>query len=204
MKLHDYSYLKLAAQTALLYEVSPSLRGVAVEWIENTIVVYFYNDGEISEDLHDDFISAGTGIIAHYKDGIIIDEKIMRLDYPTSLPHHEHWVYRRKELRNDSVISSHPLAECKSFDLFLNTQKALLDKVGPSLRAVNVKKANNIIFICFYNDGEITDNLTDEFISISKDIIKNFNDIKIDTKIVRIDYPQPIPPDINWVYRRKE
>jgi hypothetical protein len=93
---HSYCDLKLAAQRGLLYEVGPSLRGVAVQWIDNTIVIYFYNDGEITENLHDDFISVGTSVVANYYEALI-DEKIIRLDYPKPLPSHEHWVYRRKE-----------------------------------------------------------------------------------------------------------
>lgn len=93
---HNYSYLMLAAQRGMLGEVGPSLRAVAVDWINNDIVVYFYNDGEITEELHDDFISITTDITTHFNNAMV-DEKIIRLDYPKPLPFHEHWVYRRKE-----------------------------------------------------------------------------------------------------------
>lgn len=93
---YKLSDLKLVAQRALLGEVSPSLRAVAVDWIGNTIIVYFYNHGKITSNLHDDFISIGTDIIANFNDAMI-DEKMIRLDYPEPLPLHEFWVYKRKE-----------------------------------------------------------------------------------------------------------
>ena len=51
----DPRKLILSTSRALIGEVSPCLRGVAVEVKENDIVVYFYNDGEITEALHDDY-----------------------------------------------------------------------------------------------------------------------------------------------------
>lgn len=87
----------LVAQAALLGEIVPSLRGVAVDWIDNTILVYFYHDGAMSEELQNDYSSIGTEIVANYSDADI-DEKIIRLDYPHKLPEHNYWTYRRKEL----------------------------------------------------------------------------------------------------------
>lgn len=91
-----YTNLMLVAQSALLGEVVISLRGVAVDWDNNTIIIYFYNDGEISPKLENDYISIGTEIVANYSEADI-DEQIIRLDYPAQLPDHKFWVYRRKE-----------------------------------------------------------------------------------------------------------
>jgi hypothetical protein len=56
--------LLLAAQRALLGEIVPSLRGVAVEWNNHTILVYFYNDGEILPELWNDYSCIGTEVVA--------------------------------------------------------------------------------------------------------------------------------------------
>lgn len=94
---YKYINLILVTQAALLDEVVPSLRGVAVDWDDNTILAYFYNDGEISEELRNDYSCIGTEIVSNYSTAHI-SEKIIRLDYPAKLPKHEHWVYRRKEV----------------------------------------------------------------------------------------------------------
>ena len=56
---NKFANLLLTAQSALLGEIIPSLRAVAVDWEDNTIIVYFYNDGKISEELWDDFNCIG-------------------------------------------------------------------------------------------------------------------------------------------------
>ena len=91
--------LLIASQRALLNEVVPSLRGVAVDWDNNTIVMYFYNDGEISDELWNDYSCIGTEVVSNFSDAHI-SEKIIRLDYPSKLPDHRFWVYRRKEPSN--------------------------------------------------------------------------------------------------------
>ena len=88
--------LLLSAQRALLGIVTPVLRGVAVEWNGEDIIIYFYNDGQISEELEDDYMCVGSEIISDFTSGII-DEKIVRLDLPAPLPKHDLWAYRRKE-----------------------------------------------------------------------------------------------------------
>ncbi len=67
--------LLLVTQRALLGEVIPSLRGVAVEWKNNTIVVYFYHDGEISPELWNNFSCVVTEIVANFSSAKI-SEKI--------------------------------------------------------------------------------------------------------------------------------
>jgi hypothetical protein len=93
---YTYATLLIAAQQALLGEIDLSVRGVAVEWREKMIYVYFYNDGDVSDDLHDNFTTIGAEIVAQFTDAGII-EKIKRWDYPKRLPDHEYWVYKRKE-----------------------------------------------------------------------------------------------------------
>ena len=80
----------LVRNTPRLFQQSP------VDWEDDIIVIYFYNDGEISEELDNDYRCVGTEVIANYTDARIA-EKIIRLDYPERLPHHEHWVYKRRE-----------------------------------------------------------------------------------------------------------
>lgn len=94
---HTIVSLLLATQRALLGEVVPSLRAIAVEWKDNTILIYFYNDGGISKELEHDYSSIAAEVVANYSDADV-DEKIIRLDYPAKLPEHQYWAYRRKEV----------------------------------------------------------------------------------------------------------
>jgi hypothetical protein len=93
----NYRTLFLNTQKALLGEVVSSLRGVAIDWEGDTILMYFYNDGEISDELENDYRCIGTEVVADYYDAYI-DDKVIRLDFPTPLPQHEYWAYRRKEI----------------------------------------------------------------------------------------------------------
>jgi hypothetical protein len=92
-----YETLLLNALGALLGEVVPSLRGVAVDWEGNIILMYFYNDGEVSDELENDYRCIGTEVVADYYDAHI-DDKVVRLDFPTPLPQHKYWAYKRKEI----------------------------------------------------------------------------------------------------------
>lgn len=89
--------LLLATQRALLGEVVPSLRGVAVEWSDTIINMYFYNDGVISNVLENDFSCVGTEVVANFVDAHIT-EHCIRLDYPNKMPTHTYWAYKRKEV----------------------------------------------------------------------------------------------------------
>lgn len=84
-----------AAEMIMSTEYFPSLRGLAVDWEDNTIVMYFYNNGEISDELENDYRCVGTEVVAQYSDAYI-QEEIVRLDFPKPLPKHEYWAYKKK------------------------------------------------------------------------------------------------------------
>ena len=96
MEANNYRDLLLSVQQALLGEVGSSLRGVAVEWQKNKIIIYFYNEGLISDDLRDDYSCVGTEVIADFPDAIIREE-IIRIDTPHKLPSHDFWAFRKRE-----------------------------------------------------------------------------------------------------------
>lgn len=95
-EIHTYAGLMLAAQRALLGEIEGCFRGVAVEWNNNVIILYFYVNGPIMLELREICRSIGTEIVACYSEAEV-DEKIIRIDSPSYLPHHNYWVYRKKE-----------------------------------------------------------------------------------------------------------
>jgi len=85
-----------ATKMIMSTEHFPSLRGISVDWRENTIVMYFYNNGEISEELENDYRCVGTEVVAQYSDAHI-DDKIIRIDSPKPLPQHRYWAYKKNE-----------------------------------------------------------------------------------------------------------
>ena len=81
---------------ALWGEVFPSLRSASIGWDENKIILYFYHDGEISEDDHESLECVATEVIACFPyHGL--DVNIERCDYPKRVPQIGELVYYRKE-----------------------------------------------------------------------------------------------------------
>lgn len=97
-----YSRVKWAIGRALLGEVNPSLRGVCFEWDKekDQILIYFYHDGVISDNLKDHYESIGCEASADF----IFDDRLIKSDfitlslpYPQKLPNTCQWVYARRE-----------------------------------------------------------------------------------------------------------
>lgn len=99
----DIIRVKLSAQRGLLGNVFPELRAVCVESKESLITIYFYIDGEISEDQKEccesalDDITADFFVSNNKEKELIFDTPILRLDYPSPPPLVGHWVYYRHE-----------------------------------------------------------------------------------------------------------
>jgi hypothetical protein len=99
-KVDNFSieYVLLAMQRALLNEVTPELRAVAVDFEPRQLIFYanFYYEGEPSEkmiDLWDCAITEASADLGHCS----IQSQIDRLDYPHDLPARGYYVYLRKE-----------------------------------------------------------------------------------------------------------
>ncbi len=99
---HSYSEVLHSLKRALKREIVPAFRGIAVEWKKETIfsqdmiLLFFYIDGPISEDLRDLCGTIGAEVISDFCEGGI-QENIIRHDAPSPLPEHTFWVYKRKE-----------------------------------------------------------------------------------------------------------
>ena len=89
----------------------------------------------------------------------------------------------------------------------LATVRALLGSVTPNLRVVTIKVniKEKIVKICFYYDGEISEEDFDTANTAITEMISDFPpDYELDDYIERIDYPGAIPIDGRIVFRRKE
>jgi hypothetical protein len=82
---------------ALWGEVSPALRAAKIKCDEKSIHLFFYYDGEISEEDNESAECVATEVIADYpKHKLEVD--ILRWDFPKPIPQNEgDLVYRRRE-----------------------------------------------------------------------------------------------------------
>lgn len=86
--------------------------------------------------------------------------------------------------------------------------RALWDEVIPSLRKVRLEwdSENHLIRIFFYHDGPLTEAVKDHYAYIESEV--DCDDmgrkVKIEAKIVRVDYPNLLPKQRFIIYARKE
>jgi hypothetical protein len=95
--------LNLSAQRALLGHVTPSLRAACISAENKKICIFFYYDGEISDDQKELAQSAVDDIISDFHiddegNTIEFNINILQIDYPQKMPLHGSWVYYRHEV----------------------------------------------------------------------------------------------------------
>ncbi len=83
---------------ALWGEVSPALRASKVSWDDENVHLFFYYDGEISEEDRESAECVATEFISCYPE-YMLHVDIIRLDYPKSIPQsdEQELIYRRRE-----------------------------------------------------------------------------------------------------------
>jgi hypothetical protein len=89
----EYQGLILSSLYCLLGSVRPEMRGIA---LENQATLLFYCNGPIDHFSH---VCAEIGEkIQKMNPGVHVKQKLIRLDYPTTLPRHDlNWIFLRKE-----------------------------------------------------------------------------------------------------------
>lgn len=92
------NYLKLSLQRALLGNITPNIRCVAVILDAKNIQLSFYYDGEFTDCDEELASEVETEIIADFDDDFIISTHLERLDYPKPIKiNNGYCVYLRKE-----------------------------------------------------------------------------------------------------------
>jgi len=86
----------LSMNRALWGEVSPALRSVRIKWDNEIVDLYFYYDGEISEEDNESAECIATEFIAGYPE-YKLEVHILRWDYPKSIPEEGEPIYYRRE-----------------------------------------------------------------------------------------------------------
>lgn len=89
----------------------------------------------------------------------------------------------------------------------LSINRALWGEVIPSLRKVILdwNTGKETAYIKFYHDGVITPIIEEHYSCVHTDVEADFLiDPKIDFKIIRCDFPNPLPNKEHIIYARKE
>lgn len=90
--------------------------------------------------------------------------------------------------------------------VLLSLQRALLGNVPMSLRGVSVNYDDpKKVVIEWFFDGEISEEDQETADDFHTEVIADFDeDVKVTLEVKRVDYPERIDPQGQWVYYRKE
>lgn len=77
--------LRISIQNALIGRITSEVRGVYVKIDKNCIDIYVVIDGKFSCYWNEVIYEIGTDVIADFDDTYIINENLVRLDYPENL-----------------------------------------------------------------------------------------------------------------------
>ncbi|HEM7510189.1 TPA: hypothetical protein U2J54_003225 [Providencia rettgeri] len=92
--------LKLSAQRALLGAITPNIRTIFVELVDDDIQIYFYYDGIVQEDDEENASIVSSEIIADFDDEFDINLIIKQVDYPMDIIQPSGMcIYYRKEVQ---------------------------------------------------------------------------------------------------------
>lgn len=200
----------------------------------NTICFYFYHDGPITQliEKHYSYIHR-LAHFQGLEMEVNTNYKIIRSDYPECIPQREFVIYSRREPFVDPVndlplpkgeaacyresyerekpFSNEIVYSDKDWDIIGDFRwyisGALQNEVIPSLRQVAMQwdPEEKIIWFLFYHDGPITDIIAKHYWYIDTWAdCDGRKGVKTSYKIIRIDYPQPIPKESFIIYARKE
>jgi len=198
---YDLIYTLLSVQRALLGHVSPLLRAVTVDFIENLemLDLHFFYHGEIDDELFDlascTCVEADPGTFPY----IINEDIVVRVDYPKVIPITGRLVYLRHEpisfeFQQKSVIEYVNIPILPESFLLLLLQEALLGKVTSNMRRINVEieEENKTLGFYFIFDGAISTQDKELADSAMTEAAKPFHGYHINKYIKRIDFPEPI------------
>ena len=201
----------LSLNRALWVEVSPLLRAALISWNDDEIHLFFYYDGEISEEDNDSAECAATEVIAGYPE-YALEIDILRWDAPKPIPQTGELVYQRRE-KSATLLS---IPQVKDFTdqplrirIILSTIFALINEVSPALRRAEVSSDENHILLCFYYDGPISEEDANCVESVRSKVMRDFPSHKVEISLLQWDYPKWLPQVMGenaprCVYRRRE
>jgi hypothetical protein len=88
--------LLISVWAALVGEITSNMRAVYVDWDEETTWLYFFFDGEFTEEEEEDVSCIETEVISQIPDRMY-EYRCVRVDYPKPIVCPGRCVYKRKE-----------------------------------------------------------------------------------------------------------
>lgn len=193
--------------------VFPKLRLVSMGWNRHSVEVFFYVDGQISEDDEESLKLIDTYFDPELDpstfEGFL--EHVVRTDYPEPISFQGRCVYARREdppigKIARGIITEHWLSR---FDkVCIAIQRAMVGNIFPQLRYVFMNWTEETALLYFEVHGEIS-----EEDRTSIELISNFFRLQFpkeemrscDVEVARVDFPKLSNyPNGRVVYWRKE
>lgn len=77
--------LRIVTQNALIGKITKEVRAIYVKLNKNCINIHIIIDGNISNYWNEEIYEISTDIISNFDEDYIIDENLVRVDYPRHL-----------------------------------------------------------------------------------------------------------------------
>jgi hypothetical protein len=209
---HGVDYLTSFLFAASEY-IFPQIRLVSMEWNRHSVDVYFYVDGQFSEDDEEALNLIGTYFQPELEPSTLdrFEEHIIRVDYPAPISFQGQCVFARRETPPIGKIARGIITErwLSRFDkVCVAIQRAMVGNIFPQIRHIVVKWDEETASIYFRVHGEL---LSDDYRSIDQ-IVQYFclqfpkeEMVSCEKHVIRMDFPE-VPKDSlgTLVYGRKE
>jgi hypothetical protein len=204
----------LSFQVAWWSHVFPDLRLVSIRWTEQTAELFFYVNGQISDDDFEslNLIHTYFSVCFSGEEMTWSDFNVIRIDYPSPIASYDgECVFARKELPPLAKPARGVLIE-KDIErrdkVLIAMQRAMINHVIPQLRMVSVNFDDVSAIVSFYVDGRIGKDDVNSFDLATTFFCMQFPKEEMEQcekKIVRLDFPKRIEESHGeLIYLRKE
>jgi len=193
--------------------VFPKLRLASMEWTRNTVDVYYYIDGLVSDDNEESLnligtyfgVDRGPAVLEKYSDHII------RVDYPEPIVFQGQCVYARKESppvgkASKGLITERWLSRFEKGCIAI--QRAMVGNIFPQIRNIVVNWDNVSASVYFRVHGELSEDdrrSIDQIVQYFRLQFPKEEMTSCDGHIIRIDFPDVPKVSLGTlVYARQE
>lgn len=196
---NDIEKLLRVTRLELSFENFPSLRGLACTWQDDTIHLFFYNNGPFCEDLNSDYCCLAGEIYAQFDSDVLLNEEVVRLDDPTPLPEHQHWAYQNPHA---SFSSSQPKISARHQSLLKAARMCLEQEKSLSWRGLAVDWDDEEIMLHLYYEGEPSADLSEKLQRLCNALSHECATKRLYPRSKRCDTPSPLPAHEYWAFLR--
>ena len=209
--------VKIAVHEALIGNIGPRLRRLYILYGDTSIHLDCYFDGQVSDEDRDSMASAEMKLSAMFPDNHRSSHTIHRRDYPEPHPKIRICVFARREpegvLKGDISATMRALHRYQPREgknlryetVRLAVQEALIGKIGPRLRKLDVLYGDSSIHLDCYFDGEVSDKDRESMARLEAELRGwSAGTRRISHEIHRRDYPEMLPTNWMGAFARRE